>query len=195
MTDVGTTTTATATREAVADRKWIDAAGNEAEADAATGFRYLDLATQKAFVWQSGHAAGTALTMLAIFGGLTKAGNIRNTLVNGPKGDPNADVIGGIQEWFDELDNGTWAADRVGGGGMRFNAEALSRAIATAKGEHDHSAYLAKITSRLKVKDPGDKNGKKEILYATLAYRNPVVKEHYHKLLPADSTAPSLGDL
>lgn len=186
-------------REAVADRLWIDQAGQEVDsADLATGFRYVDRPTGKAFEWQSGAAPGTALTMLAIFGGLTKAGNIRSTLVNGPKGDPNADVIQGIEDWFAELDNGVWSADRVGGG-MRVNPEALARAIAEVKGlAHDpdgHQPFLARIQAKEKVKDPGDKNGKKEILYATFALRNKQVESAYQRHLPQHAAAPDVSDL
>jgi hypothetical protein len=193
MTDTSTVTTST--REAVADRQWIDAAGVEVDSpESATGFRYVDKASNKAFVWQTKLPAGEAATMLAIFGGLTKAGNIRNTLVNGPKGDPTADVIQGISDWFDELDSGTWSADRVGGG-IRVNAEVLAAAIAAVKGESDPAKYLARITSKEKVKDPGDKQGKRDILYSTLAMRHPQVQAEYHKRLPAHSAAPSLGEL
>jgi hypothetical protein len=184
----------TTTGRAVADRQWIDASNNEVDDQAlATGCRYKDLDSGRAFVYQTGLPPGQHATMLAIFGAMTKAGNIRNTLVN-MKTD-GGDVIEGIEAWFDLLiTDGNWSADRVGGG-MRFNAEVLARAIAHVKGEADHSPYLARITNRDKVKDPGDKSGKKEILYATFAYRNTAVKNQYHATLPADSAAPQASDL
>lgn len=186
------------TREAVAQRLWIDASGAEVSDPAeATGFRYVDLQTKRDFTWQSKGSAGEAITMLAIFGGLTKAGNIRNTLINGPKADPNADVIQGIEDWFDELDNGVWSADRVGGG-IRVNPEILAHAIAHVKGEHHegaHAKYLTRITSKEKVKDPGDKAGKREILYSTFAMRNKQVETEYNRRLPQHSAAPSTSDL
>lgn len=211
MTDTSVATTDSGkTREAVAQRLWINAAGEEVTDPAeAIGFRYVDLPTlakikaeggdvsQAAFTWNAKTPAGEAVTMLAIFGGLTKAGNIRNTLVNGPKGDANADVIQGIEDWFDELDNGTWAADRVGGG-IRVNPDALAAAIAHVKGEHHdgaHLPYLAKISSKSKVKDPGDKAGKREILYSTFALRNTAVQTEYQKRLPQHSAAPAASDL
>jgi len=188
----------TKTREAVANRVWINAAGEDVNDPAeATGFRYEDLETKKSFTWQSATDPGQAVTMLAIFGGLTKAGNIRNTLVNGPKGDPNADVIGGIEDWFDRLADGEWAADRVGGG-MRVNPDILAAAIAHVKGESHpeaHLPYLTKITSKTKVKDPGDKNGKREILYSTFALRNTAVQTEYQRRLPQHAAAPTAGDL
>lgn len=197
MTDVGTTTTRK-TREIVADRQWVDVGNNVVDSpEQATGIRYIDLETKKAFIYQTGLPAGHHATMLAGFGALTKAGNIRSTLVN-TKGEGGDTIVQGIEDWFQILiEEGTWSADRVGGG-MRFNAEVLARAIAHAKGErHEgaHQPYLDKINSRAKVLDPGDKSGKKEILYSTFAYRNNAVKQQYHATLPADSAAPATGDL
>lgn len=190
-------------RPPVADRQWIDANNVEVDDPAlATGCRYVDLEAQKegrnaAFTYQTGQPAGQHWTMLAIFGALTKAGNIRNTLVNS-KGDSNADVIQGIEDWFSELiDNNNWAADRVGGG-IRVNPEALAKAIAVVKNEHHadaHVKYLTRIQNKDKVKDPGDKSGKKEIFYATFALRNKQVEAEYNRQLPQHSAAPSVTEL
>ena len=180
-------------RPSVADRQWIDHQNNEVDsAEEATGCRYVDKPTNKAFIYQTGLPAGGHATMLAIFGALTKAGNIRSTLVNGPKGDPQADVIEGIEAWFDELQtNGIWSADRVAG--IRVNADILARAIAIVKREQDHTPYLDKINSRLKVKEGGNSN--KEILYSTFALRNKAVETKYNELLPQHAIAPAIGDL
>lgn len=198
MTDTTTGTGSEIVRAPVADRQWIDAAGKEVEDPAlATGCRYVDLATKNAFTYQTGLPAGSHAAMLAVFGALTKAGNIRNTLVNA-KNDPNADVIQGIEDWFAELiDNGNWAADRVGGG-IRVNAEALAKAIAVVKGEHHAGAekrYLDRITNKDKVLDPGDKQGKKQILYSTFAMRNKQVEAEYNRQLPQHAAAPDLAAL
>ena len=200
MTDTTTITEAgKPPRESVADRQWVDAQNVEVEDPAlATGCRYVDLDTKAAFVYQSGLPAGQHATMLAVFGALTKAGNIRNTLNKSKGVTDGRELIQGIEDWFAELiDNGNWAADRVGGG-MRFNAEVLAKAIAHVKGEHGetaHHPYLDKIQNKAKVRDPGDKTGKKEILYATFAYRNTQVKNRYHETLPSDAAAPSASDL
>ncbi len=191
-------------RPPVADRQWIDATNTEVEDPAlATGCRYIDLAAQAsglgkaAFIYQTGLPAGQHATMLAIFGALTKAGNIRNTLVNA-KNDPNADVVQGIEDWFAELiDNANWAADRVGGG-IRVNPEALARAIASVKNEHHdgaHQKYLDRIVNKDKVLDPGDKAGKKLILYSTFALRNKQVEAAYNRELPQHAAAPDASAL
>ncbi len=187
----------------VADRQWVDASNTQVDDPAlATGCRYIDLDMQVqklpcAFVYQTGLPAGNHATMLAIFGALTKAGNIRNTLVNSKGGD-GTNVMQGIEDWFDELiTNSNWAADRVGGG-IRVNPEALAKAIAVVKGEHHegaHTKYLDRIINKDKVLDPGDKAGKKEILYSTFALRNKQVEAEYNRQLPQHAAAPDLGQL
>jgi len=197
MTDT-TQGAATTLRPPVADRQWIDATNTEVEDPTlATGCRYVDLASKRAFIYQTGLPAGSHATMLAVFGALTKAGNIRNTLVNS-KGDTNADVIDGVEQWFDELiNNANWAADRVGGG-IRVNPEALAKAIAVVKNElHDgaHQKYLDRVLNKDKVLDPGDKAGKKEILYSTFALRNKAVEAEYNRQLPQHAAAPDVSAL
>lgn len=199
MTDTSGVATAAKAKESVADRQWVDANNVEVEDPTlATGCRYVDKISNRAFVYQTKLPPGGHATMLAVFGALTKAGNIRSTLVNGPKGDPNADVIQGIDDWFTELvDNGVWSADRVGGG-IRVNPEALARAIAHVKGEHHpdaHLPYLARITNKDKVLDKGDKSGNKEILYSTFAMRNKQVEQKYNEFLPQHAAAPQLSEL
>ncbi len=201
MTDTTQGASATKLRPPVADRQWIDAANVEVDDPAlATGCRYVDLEMQAAklpcaFVYQTGLPAGQHATMLAVFGALTKAGNIRNTLVNAKRGDG---TTVGVEQWFDELiNNANWAADRVGGG-IRVNPEALAKAIAVVKNElHDgaHQKYLDRVLNKDKVLDPGDKAGKKEILYSTFALRNKAVEAEYNRQLPQHAAAPDLGQL
>lgn len=196
MTDATVTTGTRAPKESVADRQWIDAANVEVDSpELATGCRYVDKASGRAFVYQTGLPAGQHTTMLAVFGALTKAGNIRSTLF---QKDSTADIIQGIEDWFAELmDNGNWAADRVGGG-LRVNPEVLARAIAHVKGEHGdaaHLPYLDKINNRIKLPDPGDKSGQKQILYSTFAMRNKQVEAQYNQMLPQHVAAPGVGDL
>lgn len=201
MTDtsgVATSTAAEKTREAVAQRLWINAAGEEvSDPFDAIGFKYVDLPTKREFIWDSTKASPESVVALAIFGGLTKAGNIRSTLAGPNAKDPSSDPVAGIEDWFEALDGGVWSADRVGGG-IRVNPDILAAAIAHVKGETHpdaHQPYLVKITSKTKVKDPGDKAGKKEILYSTFAMRNQQVAAEYNRRLPQHSAAPSTGDL
>lgn len=203
MTD--TTTNTPAKRQAVAARDWINAAGQPVDAgqeNQAIGFRYTHLPTAKRllptynpetdpapvgsfFDCVMSTPAGSRETMLAIMGGLTLAGNVANTITNGPKGDPNADVITAIKERFAEIDTGVWADRATGVGGVRYDAEKLAQAVANAKGETDPAPYAAKIAG-VKV-DP--KTGaavaadtKGAISWGAYAMRVPAVKEAYEKL-------------
>lgn len=200
-------------RETVAIRDWIDAsgkplsAGDEAQA---VGFRYTHLPTAKKllatfnpetdtppagsyFDLQCG-AAGQTATMLAIFGGLTLAGNIVNSATNGPKGDPNINPVPLIEERFKEIAAGTWAEKASGVGGVRYDKDKLAAAIANAKGEADPAPYLAKMDNKVDPKTgatvPADT--KAAISYGAFALRNAKVKEAYDRLTGGGVSIDSL---
>jgi hypothetical protein len=206
MSDTSQATTKTK-RAQVAAREWIDENGNAVETgkeSTAVGFRYINLVAAKAakpdFNPESDDAptgaayehvfgkVGDPLTidtlMCAVFGGLTLAGNIANTLNNGEKGDPNANPIPTISERFKEIADGTWT-DRTGGGGIRYNKDWLAQAIATAMGKPNETAtYLAKMDQKVDPKNgaavPADTKG--AISYGAFAMRVPAVKAEYDKL-------------
>lgn len=193
------------TRKALRD--WIDANGDpvaNGDESKATGFRYVHLPTalriEPKFDRESDIPPADAVfelkdipeptkTMLAIFGGLTLAGNIVSTATN-PKsgGDENANPIPDVLARFEEMHNGVWSAGG-GAGGVRYDKQKLALAIASAKGETDPNPYLAKIESGDKVKV----KGKAEISYAAYAMRNPEVQKAYNALTGA--AAVSLNDL
>lgn len=205
MTDTTTNdpATAKAKKTATAIRDWINEAGQPVESgdeSQASGLRYTHLATAKrllptfnpetdpapaaaVFEYRFGKP-GTIETMLAIFGGLTLAGNVVNTATNGPKGDPLADVIPLIAERFKELENGVWADRATGVGGVRYNKEELAKAIASAKNESDPAPYLAKMDNKVDQKTgavvPSDTKG--AISYGAFALRNAKVKQAYDAL-------------
>lgn len=200
-------------KEAVAIRDWMNTAGQPLESGKegeAVGFRYIHLATAKAllptynpeadqppagsFFEAVVGEAGKRDTMLAIFGGLTLAGNIVNTVQNGPKGDPSINPIPLIAERFKELEAGVWA-DRAGGiGGVRYDKEKLSAAIAQAKGEADPAPYLAKMESKVDPKSgvvvASDTKG--AISYGAYALRNAKVKAAYDALTGGGSDIGAL---
>src|SRR6516162_7998492 len=109
------TTTNEPKRKAKALRDWIDSAGNpvaSGDESKATGFRYVHLPTALALnakfdpesdvppsdaTFSMAQMPDTVKTMLAIFGGLTLAGNIASTETN-PKsgGDESANPIPAI---------------------------------------------------------------------------------------------------
>lgn len=204
MTDATQTATAVpAKREAVAVRDWIMADGKPVEGgkeNLATGFSYIHLPTAKRLLatynpetdaapagsFFTAHVgeAGKLETMLAIFGGLTLAGNIVNTATNGPKGDPNLNPIPLIEERFKELETGIWA-DRAGGvGGVRYDKDKLAQAIAEAKGETDPAPYLAKMDGKVDPKSGAvvAPDTKGAISYGAFALRNATVKAKYDQL-------------
>lgn len=187
----------------VAIRDWINAnsqpleAGKEHET---IGFRYIHLPSAKrevpAYNPESDAAPAAAVFeldltklpqhavyMLATFGGLTLAGNVVNTAVNGPKGDPNINPISLIADRFSEIEAGKWS-DREAGGGVRYDREKLAAAIAAAKGETDPAPYLAKMDGKVDPKTgaavAADTKG--AISYGAYALRNAKVKAEYDKL-------------
>jgi hypothetical protein len=189
-------------KTATAVRDWINPAGQPVDAGdekSATGLRYIHLATAKRikadynpetdqppvgsmFEHQFGNP-GTIETMLAIFGGLTLAGNVVNTATNGPKGDPAADVIPMIAERFAELATGVWADRASGVGGVRYDKDLLSQTIATLKGETDPAPYLAKMAHKVDPKTGATvaDDTKGAISYGAYALRNPQVSDAYAK--------------
>lgn len=191
-----------AKKQAVAVREWIDANGKSVDTgkeNEAVGFRYISLVAAKAakpdynpesddppagsfFEYACGEA-GQPITMLSIFGALTLAGNVANSLKNGDKGDATANPIPAIAERFAELDKGIWT-DRTGGGGIRYDAEKLAAAIAQAKGESDPAPYLAKLASKVDPKTgaPVAADTKGAISYGAFALQVPVVKQAYNQL-------------
>lgn len=205
MTDITTNAPAETKvkKQQAAIRDWINENGqpvDSGEEGKATGFRYTHLATAKRLVpafnpetdkapdgsffeYQFGDP-GSVETMLAIFGGLTLAGNVVNTATNGPKGDPAADVIPMISDRFAELEKGTWADRATGIGGVRYDKDQLSQAIANAKGETDPAPYLAKMENKVDPKSgavvAADTKG--AISYGAFALRNPRVQEAYEKI-------------
>jgi hypothetical protein len=212
MTDT-TTNDKPAKREAIAIRDWIDEKGNpvnSGDEKAAVGFRYIHLPSAKKampafnpetdsppqgsfFDYVCGDA-GHASTMLAIFGGLTLAGNVVNSATNGPKGDPNLNPISLVEDRFKEIDGGVWADRAAGVGGIRYDKEKLAAAIADAKGEKDPAPYLVKMENKVDPKSgavvAADTKG--AISWGSYALRNAAVKAAYDKLTGGGVSLESL---
>lgn len=207
-----TTTNAKPKREQVAVRDWIDAQGNPVESgkeSTATGFRYIHIPTAKrlnpAYNPETDAAPQDAefamatmdpatLQMCAIFGALTLVGNIVNTQVNGPKGDPNANPIPEAIARFAEIAKGEWSDRSTGVGGVRYDKEKLAAAIAQAKGESDPAPYLAKMDNKVDAKTGAvvANDAKGSISYGAYALRNAKVKAAYDALTGGGSAIDSL---
>lgn len=206
MTD---TTVAPKKREMIADRQWITADGTETKDETkAVGFRYVLLgegvdkaakvASGKSFLYKfSVGQAGNPEIMLAIFGGLTKAGNIVNTWNHEKPEERAADPIEAISDWFSMLDTGKWGEERSGGGIARFDAAALAKALATVTGkpEAEFVAKLAPGSAKITINSQNkqDPAGKRSVLYGTYALYNTKVKEAYNALVGASE--PAVTDL
>jgi hypothetical protein len=205
MTDTTTNPApAKAPREQVAVRDWMNAAGqpiSTGEEASATGLRYVHVPSAKrakpdynpetdappagtAFECDMTKLPKEAVYMLAIFGGLTLAGNVVNTATNGPKGDKALNPVSIIVDRFAEIADLKWSEGGGAGGGVRYNKDLLAQAIATAKGETDPAPYLAKMDNKVDQKTGAvvANDTKGAISYGAYAYRNPKVKGEYEKL-------------
>lgn len=196
------TATATATpaaaapkRNKVSEREYINAAGDLVERiELATGARYIlgekqgdKFVPVATFDLQCG-TPGNFVTMNAIMGFHTKAGNVANTVLN-DKENPGtlAQAADAIKEWIADGANGKWAERTGGGGGLRYDPAVVADAIAAAKGETDPAPYLAKMDWRVDAKgqqvapDAKGEYPKGAISYAAYAMRNAKVKAEYDK--------------
>lgn len=212
MTD--TTETGKAKKVAVAIRDWININGQPLESGKESetqGFRYIHLPTAKRLNPAYNPETDTAPTgsvyscdltkcpiemvhMLATFGGLTLAGNVVNTAVNGPKGDPNINPIPLIEARFTELAGGEWADRASGVGGVRYDKDKLAAAISQAKGETDPAPYLAKMDGKVDPKTGATvaNDTKGAISYGAYALRNAKVKAAYDALTGGGSDIGTL---
>lgn len=211
MTNTDTAPAAKPKKQQVAVRDWLNSAGQPLESGKESdtaGFRYGHLPsarrTNAAFNHESDEfPAGTEFTclfadmpqsaiyMLAAFGGQTLAGNVVNTAVNGPKGDPNINPIDLIAARFAEIKEGKWADREAGVGGVRYDREKLATAIAAAMAaggatgpQADAATYAAKMDWKVDPKTGAQvaPDTKGAISYGAMAMRNAGVKAEYDKL-------------
>ena len=202
MSDTDTATAPKAKKQQVAIRDWVNAngqpvaTGRESEA---SGPRYIHLPSAKranpnynpetdaapdGTSFEVTALEEPAKTMYAIFGALTLWGNVVNTAVNGPKGDPNINPISLIAARHAEIMQGNWSDREAGVGGVRYDKEKLAEAIAQAKGETDSTPYLAKMDNKVDQKTGAvvANDAKGAISYGAYALRNATVKAKYDAL-------------
>jgi len=189
----------------IAIRDWLDSDGNplsSGDESKVTGIRYIHLpsalrANDKFNPQSDPPPAGaffdymfvnpTSVNMLAAFGAQTLAGNVVNTVTNGPKGDKSMNPIPLIAERFADIDGGIWA-DREGGVGVRYDKDKLILAVLAAKKLEDNDANRAPLVAKLETKVDGKtgalaaSDAKGAISWGAFALRNTVVKSEYDKL-------------
>ena len=151
-------------RNAIAKREWINDEGAKVVAGSpgAVGFRYTFLASGKSVDYIIGEA-GKLATMFGIMGGLTKVGNIVNSIVNADDYD-GSDPMPDVEEWLKEADAGQWREPGEGvTRGPKYDKDVLASVLvvklgAGAKGDVAHyrlrlddKSYYAKVRANTEV--------------------------------------------
>ena len=171
----------------IAEHGYLDADGNTVEdIEKATGISYKDRASGKAFVFQTGGTAGEIVTMFAIFGAKTRAGNTASAARS--KRARDAAYVQGdvayIVEVFAETKTGQWAVSGEGAGrkptiDIAILKAALLEYAAMSGREMNEEALTAKLAS--------------DLAYRNGAFANADVKAIYLRL--AGKTAPAPVDV
>jgi hypothetical protein len=184
MTDA-TTNTANDTdkRAAVAKHELIAAPGGEhVSIDQATGIRYTDRSTNKAFEYIVPNAvAGSALTMLALFGAKTKATNEASRIRNAEGGGAD-EQLDAIEEVFTNIDKGVWREKAEGGAGTRIDKHLLAEVLLAALGTKAQGT-VDTYQNRLETEEA----------YYKKVWSNDQIKTEYRKR--AGKTGPALDTL
>lgn len=170
-------------REAVAKHELLAAPGGDHVAmTEAVGIRYTDRASGDKFEYfPQGAAAGTALTMLALFGAKTKATNEASRVRNGDGG-TTAEQLEAIDEVFANLDKGVWREKAEGGGGSRTDKRLLAEVLIAALGEKA-AGTIDTYQNRLETEDG----------YLKKVLSNDAIKSEYRKR--AGKTGPAVESL
>lgn len=153
-------------RGAIAKREWIDDNGAKVVAGSPTavGFRYTFLATGKSVDYIIGEA-GKLSTMFGIMGGLTKVGNIVNSIVNADDYDGTADPMPEVEAWLKDADAGQWREPGEGGvaRGPKYDKDVLASVLVAKLGSKaqgdvphyrtklDDKSYYAKVRANTEV--------------------------------------------
>lgn len=170
-------------RESVAKHELLAAPGGDHVAmQEAVGIRYTDRASGDKFEYfPNGATAGTALTMLALFGAKTKATNEASRVRNGDGGS-TAEQLEAIDEVFANLDKGVWREKAEGGGGSRTDKRLLAEVLIAALGEKAQGT-IDTYANRLETEEG----------YLKKVLSNDAIKSEYRKR--AGKTGPKVEEL
>lgn len=185
MTDTTTNEAVAEKRAAVAKHELITAPGGEHTAiDKATGIRYTDRASGQVFEYMIPDAvAGSAQTMLALFGAKTKATNEASRVRNGQDGDVTAQFEA-IDEVFENITKGIWREKAEGGGGSRTDKAVLAQVLVQwLEGQGKLNGTVDTYQNRLETEDG----------YMKKVLSNDEVRSAYRKRM--NKTGPAADDL
>lgn len=169
-------------KERVSDREFVNKAGEIVDQiEEAVGFQYTDKKSGESFKYGPLGDPGKPATMLALFGGITLAGNVRNTW-NFEKGEKAATAIVAINERFALLTSGKWLVRGEGGRGPKWDRDALAVAVC----DYMKAAGKPQDVSKVRAKLDEDKK------YFSAVSRHPKVLDAYRKSTGA--VAPVITD-
>lgn len=150
MTNIDTNSTeeSSGRGKPVADKTFLDAAGNVVDIEKATTLSYKNLATGKVALVKVGEMDPAVQLMLALFGATTLATNTASFNRNAAKvEDRFADDADAVTERFARMEAGQWG--NKGGGGFGIDVALLYDAIAERKGNPDwhpdREAWIAQM--------------------------------------------------
>jgi len=150
------------TRTKIANREWINDAGESVNEEDATGFSYEFLGRTKEGITIA--ADGEKFTrylkdmseaeknMLALFGAVTLSGNVTNTWMGDKDADKPAKAKDAIAARFGDLFNGKWV-DRTGAVGARVDKDVLAEAICQIAEAAGDPKDKAKVRAKLEDSD------------------------------------------
>lgn len=170
-------------RESVAKHELLATPkGEHVNMTEATGIRYSDRKSGAVFEYfPAGAQAGTALTMLALFGAKTKATNEASRVRNGDGGTVN-EQMEAIDELFAKLDKNIWAEKAEGGGGTRTDKALLATVLVEMLGDKAQGT-VDTYQNRLETEDG----------YLKKVLSNDGIKSEYRKR--AGKTGPAITEL
>lgn len=149
-----TETATTEKRNAVAKREWINESGEKVVAGAPTvaGFRYTYLANGKSVEYMI--SDDYLSKCFSVMGGLTKIGNIVNSVINDDSYDGAADPMVAVGEWLEDASAGVWREPGEGGvaRGPKYDKDVLAVVLAATfagkPGAGDVAAYRARLDDK-----------------------------------------------
>lgn len=177
--------TAESKRAAVAKHELIAESGGEhTSIDKAVGIRYTDRASGQVFEYLiPGAQAGSAQTMLALFGAKTKATNEASRVRNGQDGDVTAQFEA-IDEVFENITKGVWREKAEGGGGSRTDKAVLAQVLVSwLESQGKLNGTVDTYQNRLETEDG----------YMKKVLSNDEVRSAYRKRM--NKTGPAADDL